>query len=602
MKSVKDKLTKELLLSILKPARYIGAEIGSVKKDLSRIAVKVCLCFPDVYEIGMSHLGLRILYDLINRQKDFAAERVFSPWVDMEEKLKVERIPLFSLESAVPVGEFDILGFSLQYELSYTNVLNVLSLAGIPLESRGRTQKHPLVIAGGICALNPEPMADFIDLFIIGEAEEVMLEILNFYKKYKVESGCSKSELLKLLSGIQGVYIPSYYRIEDKTGARIVLDSHAPEKIHKCYIKDLNQLAPMETWIVPYIEIVHDRVGIEIMRGCPNNCRFCQARNYFTPFRILKKENVLKTVRYLSRKTGYEEVSLLSLSSSDHPDLCEMTQNLLDEFKDQGVGISLPSLKAKNQIGRISQVLSSVKKTALTFAPETGSERLRKMVNKNLKIDELFSVVQDAYRAGYRLLKLYFMIGLPTETWEDLDEIVQLCAKISWLRKDFDGHPAHLNVSISSFVPKSHTPFQWQAMNDLNTLTEKQEYLKKAFHRFSGVVRLKFHDAKMSFLEGVLARGDRRLCGVIKTAFEKGAKFDAWSQFFNLSLWLESFSDNAIDPHVYLKSKSYEDFLSWDFIDTGITRKTLETEAQRASFVSTALKVDSKSVDPNENI
>lgn len=589
MKSVKDKLTKELLLSVLKPARYTGGEINSVKKDLSRIAVKVCLCFPDVYEIGMSHLGLRILYDLINRQEDFAAERVFSPWVDMEEKLKVERIPLFSLESAVPVGEFDILGFSLQYELSYTNVLGVLSLAGIPLESRKRTQEHPLVIAGGICALNPEPLADFIDLFIIGEAEEVLLEILNLYKKYKVESGCSKSELLKLLSGIKGVYIPSYYRIDDKTGARIILDSHAPEKIHKCHIKDLNQLAPMETWIVPYVEIVHDRVGIEIMRGCPNHCRFCQARSYFAPFRILKKENVLKAVRDLIRKTGYEEVSLLSLSSSDHPSLCEMTQNLLDEFKDQGTGISLPSLKAKNQIGRISQALSSVKKTALTFAPETGSERLRKMVNKNLKIDELFSVVQDAYRAGYRLLKLYFMIGLPTETREDLDEIVQLCAKISRLRRDFDGHPAHLNVSISSFVPKSHTPFQWQAMDDLNILMEKQGYLKKSFHHLSGVTHLKFHDAKMSFLEGALARGDRRLCGVIKTAFEKGAKFDAWSQFFNLSLWLESFSDNGIDPHVYLKSKSYEDFLSWDFIDTGITRKTLETEAQRAFFAPAGL-------------
>ncbi len=582
MKSIRDRLTKDLLLSVLKPARYIGGEFNAVKKDLSGVEVKVCLCFPDVYEIGMSHLGLRILYDLMNRRQDCAAERVFSPWVDMEEKLRLENIPLFSLESAVPVREFDILGFSLQYELSYTNVLNILSLAGIPLKSCERLEKDPLVIAGGICALNPEPMSDFIDLFIIGEAEEVIFEILDIYKQHRHKADYNRKNVLKALSLIEGVYVPSFYRVEQAMPRRIVLDSGVPERITKCYVKDLGKIGDCKTWIVPYIEIVHDRVGLEIMRGCPNYCRFCQARNFFFPFRMLNKENVMAAARNLVNKTGYEELSLLSLSSSDHPDLEVMTRNILDELKGQGVSISLPSLKAKNQIGEITRVLSSVKKTSLTFAPEAGSERLRRLINKNLNMEELYSVIEEAYKAGYRLLKLYFMIGLPTETYLDLDEIVRLCADISKMRKKIAGHPAHLNVSISNFVPKPHTPFQWQAMDDLCQLTEKQEHLKKAFHFLRGVVHLKFHDARMSFLEGVLTRGDRRLGAVIKSAFEKGAKFESWSQFFNLSLWQQSFSDAQIDPHSYLEAKPYDSFLNWSFINCGVSSEALRMEAERA--------------------
>lgn len=602
MKSVKDRLTKDLLLSVLKPARYIGGEFNAVKKDLTKVDVKICLCFPDVYEVGMSHLGLRILYDLINRHEDFAAERVFSPWVDMEERLKAEHIPLFSLESSVPIKDFDILGFSLQYELSYTNVLNILSLAGIPLESHERTAEHPLVIAGGICALNPEPMANFIDLFVIGEAEETIVEILNIYKKLKSGPSSCRCEILKALSAVEGVYIPSFYQVEEKTQRRIALYAHAPERIKKCYVRDLNKLAGIETWIVPYIEIVHDRVGLEILRGCPNNCRFCQARNYFYPFRILNKENVIEAVRRIYHKTGYEEISLLSLSSSDHPDLGLMVARLLDELKTQGVSISLPSLRAKNQIGEISKALSASKKTTLTFAPEAGSERLRRLINKNLDMNELFSVIQDAYRSGYRLLKLYFMIGLPTETYQDLDEIVQLCAKISKMKKEIDGHPAHLNISISNFVPKPHTPFQWQAMDNSQVLVEKQEYLKKAFYRLRGVIHLKFHSTQMSFLEGVLTRGDRRLTGVIRTAFEKGARFDSWSQFFNLSLWLEAFASSHIDPHDYFLLKSHSDVLSWSFVDLGISHQALWKEAECAFLGSDMCSYDSKSVDPGVNL
>ncbi len=428
MKSVKDKLTKELLLSILKPARYIGAEIGSVKKDLSKIAVKVCLCFPDVYEIGMSHLGLRILYDLINRQKDFAAERVFSPWVDMEEKLKVERIPLFSLESAVPVGEFDILGFSLQYELSYANVLNVLSLAGIPLESRRRTQKHPLVIAGGICALNPEPMADFIDLFIIGEAEEVLLEILNFYKKYKVESGCSKSELLKLLSGIQGVYIPSYYRIEDETGARIVLDSHAPEKIHKCYIKDLNQLAPMETWIVPYIEIVHDRVGIEIMRGCPNNCVFCAVHVIWKhTWRSHSLERVLEEIDYFVKK-GIKRINIqddnFNISKERIIKICQAIVARKYNITFISSGTYFPTLD--------DEVLKWLKRAgfkSIRLSIESGNQEiLDKIIRKRIDLSKVPSIVKSAQKIGLNV-EGAFILGLPGETIKTMHDTVNFAKR-----------------------------------------------------------------------------------------------------------------------------------------------------------------------------
>ncbi|MFH1691611.1 MAG: TIGR03960 family B12-binding radical SAM protein [Candidatus Omnitrophota bacterium] len=602
MKSIKDRLTKELLLSISKPARYIGGEVNSVKKDLSQTAVNVCLCFPDVYEVGMSHLGLRILYDLINRYQDFAAERVFSPWVDMEDKLRNENIPLFSLESSIPVKDFDILGFSLQYELSYTNVLNILSLAEIPLESHKRTMEHPLVIAGGICALNPEPMSSFIDLFFIGEAEEAIIEILDIYKELKKNPNCSREEILRALSVVEGVYIPSFYHIEEQTQRRITLYPGAPERIKKRYIRDLNKIGNIERWIVPYIEIVHDRVGLEILRGCPNNCRFCQARNYFYPFRVLNKDSIIDAVLKNYQRTGYEEVSLLSLSSSDHPDLGAMVGCLLDNLRSNGVSISLPSLRAKSQIGEISRILSVSKKTTLTFAPEAGSERLRKLINKNLDVNELFSVIQEAYRAGYRLLKLYFMIGLPTETYQDLDDIVELCAKISKMKREVDGHPAHLNISISNFVPKPHTPFQWQAMDSSQVLSEKQEYLKKAFYRLRGVMHLKFHSTQMSFLEGVLTRGDRRLGDVIKSAFEKGAKFDSWREFFNYPLWMEAFSSCHVDFEDYFLLKPYGDVLNWSFVDLGIGCEVLRKEAQCAFLASDICGNDLKSVDPGVNL
>jgi radical SAM family uncharacterized protein len=551
-------LSKDLLLSVMKPARYIGHEIGLVKKDLTRVAVKVCLCFPDTYEIGMSHLGLRVLYNILNRRRDCAAERVFCPWLDMEERLKSNQLLLSSLESGSNIKDFDILGFSLPYELNYTNVLNILSLSGIPLEKKERNESHPLVVAGGPCCLNPEPMVDFIDCFVIGEGEEVINEIIEVYKRQKNQKINNRGLLLESLSRIAGVYVPSL-----KPGNK--------RKIAKRFVKDLNRLPVIDHWIVPYIEIVHDRIGIEIMRGCPNGCCFCQARAAYHPRRFLNERTILKTVRQLYKKTGYEEISLLSLSSSDHPQLNSLVRRLSCEFRDKGVSISLPSLRAKHQLGEISKIFSTMKKTTLTFAPEAGSERLRRFIRKNIDIDELFSVVRQAYQAGYRALKLYFMIGLPTETEDDLKEIVELCQKLALMKKEVGGPPAQLKVSISNFIPKPHTPFQWEAMATPEELLVKQAFLKHLFKKFRGYIHPTFHEVKPSTLEGVLARGDSRLGAVILEAFSKGARFDAWNNCFNFSLWNDAFFKCSIDPKEYLKEKNEADVLCWDFIDTGLS-------------------------------
>jgi len=568
-------LNKDLLLSVSKPARYVGGELNSIKKDHSGVDVRVCLCFPDIYEIGMSHHGLRILYDIVNASNNYLAERVFSPWIDMEEKLREENILLSSIESSVPVKNFDILGFSLQYELSYTNVLNILSLSGIPLRAQERSLEYPLVIAGGVTCLNPEPMADFIDAFVIGEAEEAILEILEVYRIHKQDSRQNKTKLLKALALIEGVYVPS-----------IRVDSE--EEIAKRYVKDLDKVLGGTNWIVPFIEIVHDRVGIEIMRGCPNKCRFCQARSSFFPMRLVSEEKVLETARRLYQHTGYEEISLLSLSSSDHPKIENIVERIMDEFRDKGVSISLPSIRSRSLVGGISEKMASNKKTALTFAPEAGSQRLRDLINKNIDIEEFMDVALRAYKSGYRLLKLYFMIGLPTETDADIEEIFLLCQKLSQLKKKVDGHPARLNVSISNFVPKPHTPFQWQAMLDRHKLADRHEQLRYLFRRSRGFIKLKFHDPGMSFVEGVLSRGDRRLSRVIGEAFLNGARFDAWNSMFNLSLWQDAFLNNAIEPNEYLCLRDYSDILPWDFIATGVRRQFLIQEA--ISALSTDVK------------
>ncbi len=547
------RLDKDFLLSVMKPARYIGHEIGAVAKDWAGIDVKFCLCFPDIYEIGMSHMGLRVLYDLINRRPDALAERVFSPWTDMEERLKEKGIPLFSLESRMPVRAFDIVGFSLSYELSYTNVLNILSLSGIPLKSSERSDNDPLIIAGGGCCLNPEPLAEFIDAFCIGEGEEAAGEIIEVYRAH---SGKGRESLLGALARVPGIYVPSFH------GA-------ARTTIKKRFTRDLASALDLQRWVVSYIEIVHDRLGIEIMRGCPHRCRFCQARACFYPLRIVPRDKVVATARRLYRLTGYEEISLLSLSSSDHPGIGAIARDLLDEFREKGVGISLPSVRAKTVVGDLSECFAAMRKTSLTFAPEAGSERLRQVLQKDFALDEFLSVARQSFEAGYRLLKLYFMIGLPTETEEDLDAIAQLCVRVSQLKKEVDGHPANLNVSVSNFVPKPHTAFQREAMCDAASLARKQEYLKGLLHKHRGLIHLKFHNTEMSRMEGILSRGDRSISRVILAAFRAGARFDAWDSHFNPAIWREAMRESGVEAQDFLEAKPAEVSLPWSFIDAG---------------------------------
>lgn len=568
------------LLAVAKPARYTNGEVNAVHKDPSACDLKVCFCFPDIYEIGMSHLGLRLLYDVANRRPDVCAERVFSPWLDREARLRASGQPLVSLESATPLAEFHLLGFSLQYELGYTNVLNILDLAGLPLESRERNHSHPLVIAGGPACLNPEPMSDFIDVFVIGEGEEVVPEILDLLQTLRQNGTSDRIKVLRSLSALEGVYVPSLVRMgKDR---RLIHISGDPVNIHKRYVKDLEKVWELSSWIVPYIEIVHDRIGLEIMRGCPNHCRFCQARSAFFPMRILSAQKIIDSARKLYRLTGYEEISLLSLSSADHPQIQEITRSLLAEFKKEGVSLSLPSLRAQCLVGELSEIISETKKTSLTFAPEAGSERLRLMLRKNLRLEELFDVAGKAYASGYRLLKLYFMIGLPSETEEDLSLIADLCGELSGLKKKMDGHSAMINVSVSGFIPRPHTAFQWEAMSTLEELKEKQRLLRGYFRRTPGPLKLKMHQPESSFLEGILARGDRKLGRVILGAFRRGARFDAWDNHLNLSLWLDSFSELGLDPCGYSGGLSLDEALPWDFIDVGIPKQAFIREREDA--------------------
>lgn len=581
-------LPVETLINVRRPGRYVGSEWNMVRKDLSKVRLSFCLCFPEVYEIGMSHLGVRILYDILNSRKDLLCERAFCPWPDYKEALLRNASKLSSLESDVPLGEFDILGFSVNNELNYTNVLSMLSLAGIPLLSKHRTGKFPLVIGGGNCTLNPEPIADFFDLFVVGEAEEVILKIVKICREFKSRYGyihSRKEELLTKLCQLPGVYVPRFYGVEYNSDLSIrkfiPLKKEAPKIIKKVYVKDLNKTIGSTNWIVPNIEIVHDRIGIEIMRGCMHSCRFCQARTYSYPLRIRAPKRIFDLAKRLYKISGYEQISLLSLSSSDHPQIGEIVRFLTEYFSKRAVSIALPSIRAKGIVGDISRLLSLQRKTGLTFAPEAGTERLRKIINKNIDIDELFKVAADAYKSGYRKIKLYFMIGLPREDYGDLDAIVDLSSRLSKIRKDLCGQSAEMNLSISTFIPKPHTALQWLGMMKIEEALAKQEYLKRAVNKVKRKVRLSFHDIYMSKVEAALARGHRDLAEVILTAFNNGAQFDQWSEHFNFNIWRDSFSRNLIDIEEFTANTlNLDKPLVWDFIDTGIRKQRLAEEFQ----------------------
>ena len=573
-------MLEDILLQVNKPARYIGQEWNISKKDFDKANIKFALCFPELYELGMSNLGIRILYGILNGIEDVACERFFSPAIEMENILRQRNLEILSLESKEALAGFDIIGFSLGYELGYTNVLNILDLGKIPLKSSLRNQDYPLVIAGGPCALNPEPMHEFFDLFVIGEAEEAILEIIDVYRKHKEKfkaAKISKKELLVLFAGIEGVYVPSLYEVKYDREGKIeeFKPNHAaaPARIKKRFVKDLDSAYFPTHWLVPYLELVHDHVTIELMRGCPNDCLFCQARQQYYPFRKRKIENIIKLASGISQETGYEEMSLGGLSISDYPDIEKLVRQLLDIFKNKNINISLPSLKPKNILGDISSLIASVKKTGLTFAPEAATQRLRGILHKDFNIAEFLKAIEKAYVLGWQRIKLYFMVGVPSEDESDLDAIIKFASEVSNLKKEVNQRPAWVNLSINTLIPKPHTPFQWLNMEDIESIKYKRDYLKKKIK--NPKIKISFHNCYLSWLEGILSRGDRRLSPVIASAFTNRARFDAWDEHFVLDKWLEAFRREKIDPNFYLKRKSQEEILPWDFLDVGVNKGAL---------------------------
>jgi len=573
-----------ILHQVTKPARYTGGEWNSIVKDWDKTHIRIALAYPDLYEIGMSNLALPILYELLNSQPDVLCERVYAPWVDMGAVMQTRDIPLFSLESKHPLKDFDIIGFSLGYELTYTNVLNILHLAQIPVLASERNDSHPIVIAGGTCALNPEPMADFIDFFVIGDGEEVLLELLDSLRDWKREGkGAPRKQLFRQVATIPGIYVPSLYQAEYQADGLFKsitpTVAQARPTIQRRIVTKLPP--PVTKPVVPYIEVVHDRGAIEIQRGCSRGCRFCQAGIIYRPVRERPKEEVLQAVGELIANCGYDEVSLVSLSTSDYPHIDELVANLSHRYRHHNLALSLPSLRIDRFSVRLMDSLPSRRKTGLTFAPEAGSERLRRIINKNTRDEELLETAATAFDRGWTSLKLYFMLGLPTETTDDIEAIIQLINKVSSLGRKVKGKRPQIRVSLATFVPKPHTPFQWVAQEDEPQLNSKHELLKQGLRRKG--IRLSWTDPKVSQLEAALSRGDRRLGKVIYRAWQLGSIFDAWSEHFNYENWLRAFEEAGLEPGVYnQREPPLNEPLPWAHIDVGLTTAFLKREYQRA--------------------
>ncbi len=577
------------LKRVQKPARYIGNEFNSVHKDNFSELVSFAFCFPDVYEVGMSHLGMKILYHMLNDRDDTVCERVFAPWVDMEEELRKNEIPLLSLESHIPISEFNIVGFTLQYEMSYSNIINMLDLANIPLRSKDRGMDSPFVCAGGPCAYNGEPIADIIDFFILGEGEEINNEIIDVYKEWQ-KNGKNREDFLRMVAKLEGVYVPSFYDVayNDDNTIKSVLPNRdgIKPRIKKRIIKNLDDSFVLDKMIVPFMDIVHDRIMLEVFRGCIRGCRFCQAGYLYRPVREHSVDKLVDAAQKLIDSTGYEEMSLSSLSTSDYTCLQELVDRLLDITVDKRINLSLPSLRVDNFSMELMEKVQKVKKSGLTFAPEAGTQRLRDVINKNVIEEDLLRTSKIAFDGGYNKIKLYFMIGLPTETYEDIEGIATLAEKVidvfySIPKEIRKGRTVTITISTSSFVPKPFTPFQWEPQNRIETLVEKQKYLKDRIKTRN--ISYNWHQSEVSFLEAVFAKGDRRLSEVLIAAQKRGCRFDGWDEHFKYEQWIEAFKECGVDPEFYAYRKiEHDEVLPWDHIDVGVSREFLVKEHERA--------------------
>ena len=582
-------LSDEILLKISQPARYIGGEVNMVKKDPSKVAVRFAMCFPDVYEIGMSHLGIQILYDMFNRRDDVYCERVYSPWMDLDPIMREQKIPLFAVESQDPIKNFDFLGITIQYEMCYTNILQVLELSQIPLHAEDRTEEDPIVIGGGPCTYNPEPIAPFFDLFYMGEGEVVYFDLIDRYKEIKARGG-SRKEFLEQAAQIPGIYVPGFYDVTYKEDGTIEAmtpnNPHAPQTVSKQLVMDMSDTWYPEKPVVPYLRATQDRVVLEIMRGCIRGCRFCQAGMVYRPVRERSLEELKRLARTMLKSTGHEEISLSSLSSSDYTKLEGIVNFLIDEFDGKGVNVSLPSLRIDAFSLDVMSKVQDVKKSSLTFAPEAGSQRLRNVINKGLTEENILNGSAEAFKGGWNRVKLYFMLGLPTETVEDMQGIAELSEKVAevyydTVPKEQRHGKVQVTASTSFFVPKPFTPFQWAPM------CTKEQFLERASivnHRMKEMLnkkslRYNWHEADVTVLEGVLARGDRKVAAVIEEAYRQGAIYDSWSEYFNNDIWMKAFETCGVDIDFYTtRERSLDEVFPWDFIDAGVTKDFLKRE------------------------
>jgi len=584
---LKDKIEKHLL-EVQKPSRYIGGEVGSVIKDKSKIDVRFAFCFPDTYDIGMSHLGMKILYSLTNERENYWCERCFAPSEDFEAIMRENDIPLYALESLDPIRDFDFIGFTLQYELSYANILNMLDLAGLPVFAADRGDELTnIVIAGGPCVCNPEPLADFFDIFVLGEGEEVNLELIDLYWEMK-QQGATKTEFLRKACHIEGVYVPRFYSFvykDDGTIDHLVVIDGAPEVIRKRIIKDFDSVYYPENFVVPFTEIVHDRVSVEVLRGCIRGCRFCQAGFIYRPFREKHTDTICRETKALCENTGYDEVSLASLSTSDHSEIDPMLTKLIDYTAAERINLSLPSLRVDNFSESLLEKIKKVRKSGLTFAAEGGTQRLRDVINKNVSEEEIMNTCSIAFRGGYSAVKFYFMMGLPTETDEDIVGIADIANRIIDLFYSIEDRPkgrgVQISISCATFVPKPFTPFQFEPQDTREMIEHKQKLLLDSVK--TKKIKVSYHDPNVSQLEVILAKGDRRLCKAIYTAWKKGCKFDSWEEYFNFGKWIEAFKECGIDTSFYANRRfEYDEILPWDHLDYLVSKEFFIRENKTA--------------------